>query len=214
MSDLHGTAQATAVMLRELADVLEEAVAAGVPGAPPFQDIAQQLAVNRQPDHPYLVARGWDWWPVREASEVAGITLHHTLSHSPKATASYCSRARAAGGKGYPSIQYHFWVAAGDGCPVYRCAPVEWAVWHDHTGAYPKTISVGMAGSLHLRAPVAEQLAAAVGLVAWLMGEYGVALEDVRGHNDRYERTVCPGWDRAAWRGAFYEALKMAIEGR
>jgi len=199
----------TVPALREIADALAEGLGE-VAEKRPFVDMVDRLAVNREPDHPYITARMWSWWPLREAAEVTGITIHHTLSHSPEATAAYCARPQREGGKGYPSIQYHFWVSAADGCRCYRCAPVEWALWHDHTGAWPTTISVGMAGRLHAGWPAGEQVEAAARLVAWLMGEYEVPLEEVRGHNDRYQGTICPGWDVAGWRDVFFEELMKA----
>ena len=185
----------------------------------PFVDRSVDMPINWRPDHPYLVQRKWLFWPTRE-SAVTGITIHHTMSHSPLATAQYCTRPQAQGGKGYPSVQYHFWVSQGDGCPIYLLAPVEWQLWHDCTGAYQTTISVGMAGSLHLQRPPDEQLEATARLVAWLMRKYDVRAVAVRGHKERYAGTVCPGWDDTGiarpsglWRPAFYEALNDAARG-
>lgn len=191
--------------LREVAVGLEEAVEREEGDW--IVDMSAELPVNHAPDHPYLVERGWKWWPMRRAEDVEGITLHHTMSHSVVATAAYCSRSLAQGGKGYPSIQYHFWVGSGDGCPIFLCAPVEWALWHDHTGAHPKTISVGLDGQRHKVRPPGEQLEATARLVRFLMMEYGVGLEEVQGHNDRYRGTVCPGWDVLGWRDEFYGIL-------
>ena len=190
-------------LLRALADELDSQAG----GAPPFEDISETLPVNHQPDHPYLVARGWVWWPERDLSEIAGITIHHTLSHSPLATATYCTRPQAQGGKGYPSIQYHFWVSQGDGCPVYLCAPLEWQIWHDHTGPYPKTISIGLAGRLHLAKPPHEQVEAAARLIRWLMDQYGIPLDEVRGHCERYAGTICPGWNQTGWRDDLFALI-------
>lgn len=205
--DLITVAGITARALRELAATLEDEIAA-VDEQPFIVDLVGQLATNRSPDHIYLVQRGWSWWRLRKSEEVTGITIHHTLSHSPEATAAYCSRPVSQGGKGYPSIQYHYWVSAGDECTIYKCAPVSWALWHDHTGANPTTISIGMAGHLHTHKPPAEQIDATARLVRWLMDSLGLEEDQVQGHTDRYAGTICPGWYRARWKGDFFEALR------
>ncbi len=102
-------------------------------------------------------------------------------------------------------MPYHFWVSReGD---VWLCVPLEVGMWHDHTGHRNVNVSVGMAGSLHKVRPTRVQLAATVDLVCWLMGEYGIGVEDVQGHNDR-TGTACPGWDMMGWRADFYGLLE------
>jgi len=147
-------------------------------------------------------------WPTR--MEVTGVTIHHTLSHSPTATAGYITRS-----KGYPTTQYSYWVSADDGCPVYWCLADHVACWHDHTGRLQTTMSVGMAGSLHKVAPSIEQMEACAKLCKVLMDRYHFGVDQVQGHNDRAKlvkpkpvRTDCPGWDAAGWRNAFYAILR------
>jgi hypothetical protein len=150
-----------------IAGVIQSVLAAAEEPAaegPPWIDRVAEMPVNPNPTHPDMVELGWKDWPRRKLDDITGITIHHTMSHSPLATARYC-----AGPKGYPSIQYHLWVGQGDGCPVYLLAPLEWGLWHDHTGAYQKTVSVGMAGRLHESKPPPEQLEATASLVAYLM---------------------------------------------
>ena len=197
--------------LRQVADNLEAAL--GLP-APVFVDRVAEMPINHDPTHPDFVRcfPGQRFWPIRHLEDITGVTIHHTLSHSPEATARYCTA-----GKGYPTIQYHFWVSASDGCPVWMLAKPTWALWNDHTGTRQTTISVGMAGHLHLHPPPGEQLAAAVRLVAWLMDEYGFPIREARGHNDRTWqvsriKTQCPGWDDAGWRDTFFSLLREEVE--
>ena len=126
-------------LLRALADELDGLAG----GTPPFEDISESLPVNHQPDHPYLVARGWEWWPERDLSEIAGITVH-------------------------------------------------------------QTISIGLAGRLHLARPPQEQLEAAARLICWLMDQYGIPLDEIRGHCERYAGTICPGWNQTGWRNDLF----------
>jgi hypothetical protein len=174
---------------------------------PPFDSIVDELPINFEPDHPQFVSRHWVTWPERSTDDIKGITIHHTLSHSPMGTALYCTKPYSESGKGYPSIQYHFWVSQGDGAPAYLCAYLSWALWHDHTGSFPKTISIGLAGSLHHQRPPEQQLESAARLVRWLMKRYKVPLEEVKGHCDRWP-TLCPGWDVTGWRDEFYTLTK------
>ena len=198
---------------RAAADAVCSVLDALEPSPPHWTDRVDEMPVNFSPDHPYLVKRGWKWWPIRGEGkcppEITGLTIHHTCSHSPLATARYCARSRSAGGKGYPSVQYHFWVSQGDGCPVWQLADLNWALWHDNTGAYQTTLSIGMAGRLDLQRPPVEQLYATAELVAYLMGHFNILLGEVKGHRD-YWPTKCPGWHLTHWREDFYEALKDA----
>ena len=159
----------------------------------PYVDIVDEMPVSADPAAPA------SWW-TRKPKQIKGITIHHTMSHDAKATARYCVDV-----KGRPSIQYHLWVAK-DG-KVYLCAPLSWGMWHDHCGHKNPNISVGLAGRLHESKPPEAQLQAAARIVAWLMGQYRIAREEVQGHDDRFAGTVCPGWDEAAWRDDFHSAL-------
>jgi len=162
----------------------------------PYIDIVDDMPVNPNPVAPSA------WWR-RTPEQITGITIHHTMSHDPKATARYCTDVKSR-----PSIQYHFWVAQ-DGL-VYLCAPLSWGMWHDHCGHYNPHVSVGMAGRLHERKPPDVQLQAAARITAWLMNEYDIPLSKVKGHNDYYA-TLCPGWDAMNWRSDFYKALDETL---
>lgn len=177
---------------------------------PLWEDIRADLPRNLSPEAP---ARG-HWW-VRDAAQIDGITLHHTMTNNLEATAQYCTRPRAQGGKGYPTTQYAFWVAA-DG-QVFYCVDVTEGMWHDHCGDKNTHISIGMAGRLDIAPPPDAQLQATARLVAHLMRTYGILVERVAGHNDWALRcagiqTICPGWDVAGWRNAFYAALENLVK--
>jgi hypothetical protein len=179
----------------------------------PYIDRVADMPTNDNPFHPSFLRwfPGRKTWPERNLDTLTGITIHHTLSHSPVATARYCTMT-----KGYPTTQYHYWVSAGDGCPVYKLVEPSAALWHDHTGAHPTTLSVGMAGWLHTKKPPDEQIEAAARVVAWLLGEYDIPRNGVNGHAERAIGvvTVCPGWNTASWRDDFFAALDSAIARR
>jgi len=177
------------------------------PPAPvaPFTSRIDEMPTNSKPDHPDFVSRRWTGWPTSD--DIRGITIHHTMSHSPLATARYCTNSVTAGGKGYPTTQYHYWVSADDGCPVWQLVPDDVRLWHDHTGAMQYNLSVGLAGSLHVTPPPQEQIEAAAKLILWLADKYDLEPSDIAGHCDRYGGTVCPGWNAAGWKVKFWEAL-------
>lgn len=180
-------------------------------GGLPYIDRVSEMPTNSSPFHPDFVASfpGNFGWPHRDMSKITGLTIHHTLSHSPIATAQYCTAT-----KGYPTTQYHYWVSADDGCPCYLLAQPTDGLWHDHTGRHPTTLSIGMAGSLHVAKPPGEQIDSAARLIAWLMDEYDIPLGQVKGHQERYAWTVCPGWrhDAANWRDDFFMAVDAMLE--
>lgn len=204
---------AVARNLRELAAVLEGMAEPG----PPWINRVAEMPVNAQPFQADFVRNFGEraFWPKRKMSDVTGLTIHHTMSHSPLNTARHCTST-----KGYPTIQYHWWVSASDGCPIYMLADPTWALWHDHTGAHPTTLSIGVAGKLHLAPPPDEQLeAVTIRLCRYLMEMLDLTAAQVTGHQERWRmRTQCPGWgptDRrrswwgSGWKEAFYEALRQ-----
>jgi len=204
-SEWRNVADMTSRSLRELAQIWDELLTDDA--SPPYTDRRHEMPVNFDPFHPDFVKcfPGNEVWPTRDLGTLTGLTIHHTMSHSPIATANYCTKT-----KGYPTTQYHYWVSAGDGCPCYLLVDPSAAMWHDHTGTHPTTLSIGMAGSLHVSPPPDEQIEAAARLCVWLMNQFGVV--DVAGHKDRYRGTVCPGWDSAGWRTAFFDVLERRFD--
>jgi hypothetical protein len=161
------------------------------------RDIRSELARNERCPSP--LAQGW--WR-RELGQINGLTVHHTLSHSPHATAE--NYIHKEGGR--PSIPYHLWIAeTGE---ILYCLDLTEGCWHDHTGHENRHISLGLAGSLHLRRPPNAQLEAAVRVARWAIEHPAMAitLDGVRGHRD-YAATVCPGWTATGWREDFYARL-------
>lgn len=203
--DLH----ARLINIRDsLTTVIEEEL--GRVSQPLFTDRINEMPVNLSPHHPDIAKRNWVGWPSPHPSEISGITIHHTMSHSPISTARYCTST-----KGLPTIQYHFWVSANDTCDIWQLVPLDQALWHDHTGVFQTTLSIGLAGTLHVTPPPVPQLKAAARLVAWLMHEHDIEANQVQGHCDRAAvsniDTVCPGWDTAKWKDQWLLELQYAL---
>lgn len=170
----------------EQTEVLGQKLVATGASVEPYVDVVATMPVNPRPTDPPA------WWQ-RTPEQITGITIHHTMSHDPVATARYCTDV-----KGRPSIQYHFWIEA-DGRALL-CAPLVWGMWHDHCGHCNKNISLGLAGHLHQKRPPEAQLEGAARLIRWLMVQFAIPLAEVQGHNERYRGTICPGWGVIGWR--------------
>jgi len=171
---------------------------AGAPDWKPWDaDISGSLATND--DCPPPLEDGW--WQ-RMLEQIDGVTVHHTLSHSPHATAAYY----VTKGGGRPSIPYHVWVTETG--QVLKCLDFTEGCWHDHTGHQNTHLSVGMAGDRR-QPPSEAQLSALVRFCTWCLDNLNV--DEVRGHKD-YVATVCPGWDEGGWKAEFYRRLGQEPE--
>lgn len=172
------------------------------------KDITQELARNDTFTHAKLNRDG-GWWR-RELHQIDAVTIHHTLSDSPHATAQHY--VNKDGGR--PSIPYTLWVTqTGE---ILLCVPLQEGVWHDHTGHENTHLSVGMAGRLHEYRPAEVQMEATARVCAWaiktLPGVNGI--DQIKGHQDHIS-TQCPGWDMRKgnegsghWRDDFYRILE------
>jgi len=178
---------------------------------------------NPIPDHPdFLRAFGTaSDWPVRDVKNITGLTIHHTLSDNPLGTFQWITRPRANGGKGYPRGQYHYWISRGEGAPISHLLDDTVQCWHDHTGTYQKTLSIGMAGRHDYTLPPEEQLWNTARLCWYLIRKLGLTVDDVEGHTDRSNGiTACPGWyarpggEGHTWRRDFDIALQCAADGK
>jgi hypothetical protein len=185
-------------------------------GPPPWEDVREQMPINANPDEPWLVEQGRKGWWKRTNEQIDGLTIHHTMSHNMTWMADYCTRAKAQGGKGYPTTNYAFWIHA-DGSSSY-CVDITEAPWHDHCGDENTHISIGMAGDLSKAAPPTAQLEGLVKVIAYLMAMLNIPIENVEGHREwsaRYKgkpMTVCPGWLSSGWRDQFYQMLRAEVD--
>ena len=188
----------------------------GTTDTPPWTDVRHQMPVNRQPDEAWLKSQGRTAWWQRMLAQIDGITLHHTMTHDIMACAHYITRSVTQNGKGLPTTQYAFWVAA-DGSSYY-CVDMTQAPWHDHCGDENTHISIGLAGHLDKVAPPHAQLAGAVRLIVYLMRKLNLSIESVNGHREWSEKyqgrpmSTCPGWLSGGWREQFFALLRDKVD--
>ncbi len=182
------------------------------PLVPWDRDISQELSRNPGPYTSSHLQQDNGWW-VRTLDQIDCITIHHTLSNSPHATASHYIQK----GGGRPTLPYTIWITeTGE---VLLCVEFEYGLWHDHTGHQNTHLSVGLSGHLHLNDPPDVQLQAAVKVCKWVIESSqlpGVTdTSGIKGHIDHIA-TQCPGWIDTAtgedrWKARFYSMLEDAL---
>jgi hypothetical protein len=177
----------------------------------PFDDvIIDELATNPGPyTSPHLQLDG-GWWQ-RTLDQINALTIHHTLSDSPHATAARYVNKNG----GRPTIPYTVWITQTG--QTLLCVTLTQGLWHDHTGHENMHLSVGLAGELHKYRPADVQLSAAAELCAWAIRSNALpnvdSPLDIKGHQD-YIATTCPGWASEAsgnWKDDFYQLLEAAL---
>lgn len=196
-------------IVKDASSRLEQLDRPGIPEVPWTRDIRSELPYNPGPYTSEALNRSGGWWK-RTLDQITGVTIHHTLSDSPHATAAHYINK----GGGRPTIPYTIWVTqTGE---VLLCVALEQGLWHDHTGHENKSLSVGLAGHLHKYPPADVQLDAAVKVCVWAIRELpGVtSIEQIQGHRDRAS-TICPGWASSAsgnWRDEFYKRFEERLK--
>lgn len=144
-------------------------------------------------------------WP--EQTELwKGLVLHHTLSSSPHATATYCAFQKEA--KTVPGIQYSIWITqTGE---ILLTEKLDRMV--RHLGVMPeRRLPVGLEGNLDKHWPPEPMLDAMVRVCKWAIQNPAmeIELETITGHDD-HSKTACPGW-RSGWKAEFYRRLRKAL---
>ncbi len=178
----------------------------------PFdRTIIDELATNPGPYANANLQRDNGWWQ-RSLDQIDGVTIHHTLSDSPHATAKHY----VLSGGGRPTTPYTIWVTqTGE---VLLSVALTQGLWHNHNSHKNLQLSVGLAGTLHLYHPSEVQLNAAVRVAAWAIESdllSGVTnVNQITGHMD-FISTQCPGWNSAEssyWKTEFYDLLREALK--
>jgi len=143
---------------------------------PPIQDLINQL-----PRH------ATKQYETRTLSEIRSLVIHHSATPStimPRRIAEYHVRKHD-----WPGIGYHFLVAE-DGS-LFQANALE-TVSHHAATANQYGVGICFLGDFTAQVPPPAQLRAGAHLVAWLMQELNITLENVKGHRELMD-TVCPG---------------------
>ena len=172
--------------------------------------ITDELATNPGPYANASLQRDNGWWQ-RSLNQIDGVTIHHTLSDSPHATAKHYVNK----GGGRPTIPYTIWITqTGE---ILLCVALTQGLWHNHNGHTNLQLSVGLAGRLHEYHPADVQLDAAAEVCVWAIRSndlLGVTdISQIKGHRD-YFATICPGWASAAsgnWKPDLYDRIEELL---
>ncbi len=175
---------------------------------PVLHDISGQL-----PRHPNLR------YESRRLEAISHLAIHHTAMPphiGPERIAAIHVEADPERGKeAWPGIGYHFFVH-GDG-RIDRTQPLENQVYHV-AGHNQQTVGIAFAGSfMNGSVPTQPQVQAGARLVAWLLQELKLPMQQVWGHKEfSGNRTTCPGgeWtDGHKWRDTLFEEVVRVQSG-
>ena len=175
---------------------------------PVLHDISGQL-----PRHPNLR------YESRRLDAISHLAIHHTAMPphvGPDRIAAIHAEADPERGKeAWPGLGYHFFVH-GDG-RIDQTQPLENLVYHV-AGHNQQTVGIAFAGSfMNGSVPTQPQVRAGARLVAWLLQELKLPMQQVWGHKEfSGNRTTCPGgeWtDGRKWRDTLFEEVVRVQSG-
>ena len=145
---------------------------------PPIQNLIDKL-----PKHPT------NKYSSRPTSAIQMLVIHHSAvspTVGPKRMAEYHVNSLQ-----WPGLGYHFMVS-DDGI-IYQGNTLTTVSYHAME-ANGRSVGICFLGNFTKKVPPPAQLHAGAQLVAWLMQELDIALDDVKGHKEAMKAaTACPG---------------------
>lgn len=147
---------------------------------PPIQNIINQL--KRDPNQQF---------PIRPLNQIDLLIIHHTAIN-PTVGADRIAEHRVDK-QGWPGIGYHYFIT-GDGLIQQTN---ELTTEATHAGSFnPSALGICFAGDFTQVAPPPAQIEAGAQLIAWLLGQFNLSLDAVRGYKELVN-TQSPGlqWD-------------------
>lgn len=125
----------------------------------------------------------------RPISSITTIVVHHSAVSSGVSVEEMAEYA--IGERDFPGIGYHF-VVDSDG-KVYQTNRLETASWHT-SQANDYSVGIVFSGDFTSTIPTPAQIKAGGQLIAWLMQELQIPLENVKGHKEMpFNDTSDPG---------------------
>jgi N-acetyl-anhydromuramyl-L-alanine amidase AmpD len=168
--------QTIAKLEAQLKELREEFGLEAAPPQPDMEDIVDKLPKHASEEY-----------DTRTRADIETIVIHHSAtppSVLPTTIASYHINKMD-----WPGIGYHFIVKA-DG-RLFQTNRLETISYHA-AKVNPRGVGVCFLGNFTSEVPTPAQLQAGASLVAWLMHELDIALDDVKGHRE-FMATACPG---------------------
>jgi hypothetical protein len=145
-------------------------------GRPPIQDLIDKL-------HKHEAKR----YETRPRSAIKTLVIHH--SAAPPGVGPQQVAAYHVNRLDWPGAGYHFLVATEG--TIYQANSIETVSYHA-AKANSRSVGICFLGDFSQEIPPPPQLLAGAHLVAWLMQELNIDLDEVKGHKELMG-TACPG---------------------
>ncbi len=162
--------------------------------------------INKLPRNPE------ESYPTRPLSQITHITIHHSAAPA-NLEVERIAKWHVEHHK-WPGIGYHFYITP-DGT-IYQTNHLTTMSNHVYmNNAY--TVGICVAGNFSTSLPTPAQIDAAARLVAWLMQELNIPLENVKGHKEFPKNTTqCPGvkWlEQERWKDMLLARIRQVQRG-
>lgn len=134
-----------------------------------------------------LITHETEKYRTRALSTIRNLVIHHSAappSVGPRRIASYHVKKQ-----GWPGIGYHFLISETG--VIYQGNALE-TISNHAVQANSRGVGICFLGNFTKVVPPPAQLRAGAHLVAWLMQELNIGLDNVKGHREFME-TACPG---------------------
>jgi len=165
--------------------------------APPLDNITNQLK-----QHPAL------HFETRPLNQIRRIIIHHTAI-PPEIGADRIANY-GVDKKGWPGIRYHYFITGSGQIQQTN----ELVTLSTHAGPFSaESIGIGVAGDFTNAIPAPAQLEAAGQLIGWLIGKFGLSVQDVTGFKELVN-TQSPGlqWDSGMrWKDLLMERIQANL---
>jgi N-acetyl-anhydromuramyl-L-alanine amidase AmpD len=143
---------------------------------PPSKNVVDELAKHET-----------EKYRTRALSDIRHLVIHHSAappSVGPRRIASYHVKT-----KGWPGVGYHFLISEKG--IIYQGNTLETISYHA-VQANSRGVGICFLGNFTKVVPPPAQLRAGAHLIAWLMQQLNINLENVKGHRE-FMKTACPG---------------------
>jgi len=192
---------------------LEKALEERPPGQVSVSEPDVQDVVDDLPKHETLT------YETRSLSMITHISIHHSAASAsidPWKVAAYQIKEDPSRNKdAWPGIGYHYYI--GPDGTIYQTNRHQTVSYHSG-GNNAHTLGLCFAGSFMDSIPTAKQFQMGGRLVAWLMQEFKIPLDNLLGHKEypRNSSTSCPGsqWlDGQMWKHLLIAQVQAVQQG-
>ena len=141
-------------------------------------------------------------YPRRQRSAINRIILHHTAT-SPAISVQRIAQYQV-NNRNLPGITYHYCVT--DQGLIYQSQPLEVVSRHAGDQYSPNSVGVCLIGNFTDAVPPSPQLSSTASLLAYLVAELGLSLDQVFGYSDLVV-TGSPGATWSTWRSPLFSQV-------